>query len=217
MPENSIQHILGTAVDLGEIQSSRNLRMLPQQRIVNRLRCRIHLIERHSDRYRLERCQIRLVDKTVKHRRGTRIKLVHRLHSQDLLDGPQHTGRVVIGADRRAPLRVGTRNVGCRSVSRNVIPARLRVILDSKDRHLRPELGVTEGLHNPPEGEIIIGDTSRGRGAVRRSAAGVVIRQADDDQLGQRSLSLELPQLINDEIRPILVRDTHFPADILGR
>ena len=88
---------------------------------------------------------------------GARIKLIHRRQSENLLDGAQHTGRVVVRADRGPASRPGADALGRRAVTAHVIPTRLWIIFNAENGHLRPELGMAECLHNPSQRQIVVG------------------------------------------------------------
>ena len=216
MPEDPVENILRCPVDLLEVHPGAGHRPFPQERVEDRLRRGVHPVEGDGDLEAVVGRCVGAVGEAVEHRRGRGVELVHRAHPKDLVNRPQHARRVVLGADDGSAPGVGARHVAGRAVAADMVPARLRIVLDGEDRHLRPELAVRQRLDDPAEGEVVVGHAGLGCGAVGRGAAGVVVRQADDDEIRVFPTGLELRQLPDEKIGTELVGDTHLPPDCPG-
>ena len=217
MPEDAVQHVFRTRVRLAEIQTRGDIRVAAQQPIRNLFRLRVHFVQRHIAGHSLERGEIRCISEAVKHWCGRRIKLVHGREPEDLFDGAQKAGGVVLGCDHRPTPSVRADAVGGRAITAHMVPTSLRIIFDRKDHGLFPKPALADCFSDPSEREIIVGDASRRRGRTFGRAAGVVVGQADDGEVGELAASLSFPQFTNDKIGPVLVRHSHFPADVVGR
>src|SRR5689334_7344018 len=76
-------------------------------------------------------------------------------------------------------------DVRSRSISANMIPAALRVIFNGKDARLRPETAVADGLDDAAKREVVIGNLCFRFGHAGLGAAGMVVGQADDNEIRQ--------------------------------
>ena len=98
-----------------------------------------------------------------------------------------------------------------------MIPAILRIVLDAEDHRFRPEAAVGDRLDHAAERQIVVGDLGSGRGGALVGAAGMIVRQADDDEAWPRALCFEFRQFANEEVRPELVGHLQRPANIARR
>ena len=77
VPEDPVEAILGCSIDLLEIHLLGPLCKLLQERVEDRYRTWVHLIQRYIRRNTLEGPKVRGVLKAVEHRRGAAVELIH--------------------------------------------------------------------------------------------------------------------------------------------
>ena len=123
---------------------------------------------------------------------------------------------VVLGADDGVALGVGADDIGRRAIAADVVPAVLGVVLDGEDAGLRPEWAAADRLHDLPEGQIVVRHLGRRRGRAGLGSGRVVVRQADDDQIGELAAPLVFAQFLDELGGPEDVGDVHVPADRLA-
>src|SRR5262249_31751295 len=119
--------------------------------------------------------------------------------------------------DDRMTFDVRTDGVGCRAVAADVVPTGLWVIFDRENRHVRPEFRVAEGLDDPAERQIIVGNTRTGCLAARTRAIRMVLRQADENELRKLALFFELFQFTQDVVSAPLIDQRELPAHKVRR
>ena len=98
-----------------------------------------------------------------------------------------------------------------------MVPTGLRIVFDAQNEGLLPELAVTDRLDDAPEGQVVVGDAGGRRGLACGGATGVVVGQANEDEVGQCTAGFEGLEFANEVIGPILVGHRHVPADIVRR
>ena len=213
VPEDAVELIFRTFVRLRQRQARRRVGVLAQQQVRDLLRVRIHLVERHVVREGGEGREVRLVGEAVEHRSGARIELVHRRQAEDQLHRPQQARLVVLRAHHFAALRVRADHVTRRAITAHMIPAGLRIVFDGEDARLLPKLALAERLDDLAEREVVVGDLRGGRGRAGLRAAGVIVRQTDENEVRHLALLLELAEVL-DELRGAEdIRHIHVPAD----
>ena len=129
--------------------------------------------------------EIRRVGEAVKHRRGRGVHLVHRRQAEHQFHRAQQAGVIVLRADDGVALGLGAGDIGRGAIAADVIPAILRIVLDGEQAGVRPEFAMAHGVDDLPQREVVVGHLRGGRGLARAGAAGVVVRQPDDDEVRQ--------------------------------
>ena len=101
--------------------------------IVDGARIGIQLIERNIVSQCREGREVGLDRKTISHRRGCGVHLVHRWQAKHQLDGPEDRGLVVLSADDGSAFGVRTDAVGRGAIAAHMIPAILRIRADASN------------------------------------------------------------------------------------
>ncbi len=71
------------------------------------------------------------------------------------------------------------------SMGIDVIGAVLGVVFENEDGGVVPIRAVGDGVDDPTEGEVVIGDRGGGAGVERTSAAGVIVGEIEEDEGGE--------------------------------
>src|SRR5262249_26304712 len=95
----------------------------------------------------------------------------------------------------------------------DVVPARLGIILDGEDYRFGPEPASANGLGDLAEGKVIIGHVRCGSWGSSGGAACVIVRKADDREIGKTTFPFELPQFLNEFSSAEDVRNAHIPSN----
>src|SRR5262249_51817671 len=98
----------------------------------------------------------------------------------------------------------------------DMIPTILRIVFDGEHAGFFPKTAVTDRLDDLTEGQVVIGDMGGWSGRTRTSAAGVVVRQTNDQQIGKFALRLVLLEFFNELGSPEDIRHSEVPADGIG-
>ena len=98
-----------------------------------------------------------------------------------------------------------------------MVPTGLGIVFDGQDKGLLPELTVTDRFNDATEGQVIVGDAGGRRGLACGGATGVVIGQANENEVRQCTAGFEGLEFANEVIGPVLVGHRHVPADIVRR
>ena len=110
---------------------------------------RVHLIQRHAVRLGDKRCEVgrtALRNKTTKHRRGSRVHLIHRRQPENQFHRAQQAGLVVLSVDGLAAFCVRADDIRRGAVAAHVVPSALRVVFDGENARVFPEPAVTDGF-----------------------------------------------------------------------
>src|SRR5262249_20200506 len=105
----------------------------------------------------VERRSVRLGGEDVEHRNCRTVELVHRREPNDLFDGAQDAGGIVLRAADGTAFGPGAHDISCRAIAANMIPAGLWVVFDGKYSHGFPKICMTQGLDNLPKREVVVG------------------------------------------------------------
>ncbi len=128
----------------------------------------------------------------------------------------QHGRLVIEPADDGAALRIRADHQADGAVAVHVVEPVLRIVFDDEDAGLRPEAAAGDPFHHSSQGQVIVRHLrARGR-RPRGSPGGVVVRQENDHQVGQLSLLLVLPELLQEHVRAQDIGNPHVPSRILG-
>jgi len=120
-------------------EAGRRVGIFAQHRIQDGFGIGIHLVQRHVVLHGNERCEIRCVLEAVEHRGGGGIHLVHGVQAEDLLDGPNQAGVVILSGSPLFTFRIGADGVRRGPITADMVPTGLRVVLNREDAGLLPK------------------------------------------------------------------------------
>src|SRR5205823_1349931 len=111
---------------------------------------------------------------------------------------PQDACLIVLSMNYLAAFGVRTCHISRRAIAADVIPTRLRIILDSKEARLRPKAAVAKGFDDSPQSKIVICHLSGRRWSALAGAASVIVGQPHDHKIRQLPGLFEPFQLLDE-------------------
>src|SRR3954467_12237135 len=98
----------------------------------------------------------------------------------------------------------------------DVIRAVLRIIFQDKNRRFLPVTAMGNRLDDAAEGEVVVGDHRARSRRTWRGAIGVVVAEANNRQPREIPVAIELPELFEPDVRPLLIGDTKIERWVRG-